>query len=157
MIKIRTKVLLSLFFSIILSSCSQPAIFSEYKSVDVKGWNKDSSCVFDVNIENTTMAYDVFVNVRNVGEYTHQNLWLFIKKMAPDSTITKDTISFFLADNRGKWLGSGIGSVYEMPVLYQQKLIFSSPGKYHYEIFQGMRDTFLLGISDIGLRIEKAE
>ncbi len=157
MIKIRTKGLISLVFSVIFASCSQPPVFSEYKSVDVKGWNKDSSCVFDVNIENASILYDIFVNVRNVGEYPHQNLWLFIQKMAPDSTITKDTINFFLADNRGKWLGSGIGSVYEMPVLYQQKLKFPSLGKYHYEIFQGMRDTLLLGISDIGLRIEKAE
>lgn len=143
--------------SIVLASCTQSAVFSEYKTVDVKGWDKDSSCVFDVNIENATFAYDVFVNVRNVGEYPHQNLWLFIQKMAPDSTITNDTINFFLADNRGKWLGAGIGSVYEMPVLYQQKLKFPSAGKYHFEIFQGMRDSLLLGISDIGLRIDKAE
>ncbi len=157
MIKIRNKSLIILLISIVLASCTQSAIFSEYKNVDVKGWNKDSSCVFDVNIENATILYDVFVNVRNVGEYPHQNLWLFIQKMAPDSTITNDTINFFLADNRGKWLGSGIGSVYEMPVLYQQKLRFSSTGKYRYEIFQGMRDSLLVGIKDIGLRIEKAK
>lgn len=157
MIKIKRKSLIILVFSVILASCSQPSIFSEYKSVDVKGWDKDSSCVFDVSIENATTVYDVFINVRNVGEYPHQNLWLFIQKTAPDSTISNDTINFFLADNRGKWLGSGIGSVFEMPVLYQQKLKFDGPGKYEYKIFQGMRDSMLIGISDIGLRIEKTE
>lgn len=157
MIKISSKILFLLVFTTILFSCTQSAIFSEYKSVDVKGWDKDSSFVFDVNIENVNISYDVFVNIRNVGEYPHQNLWLFIQKMDPDSTITQDTINFFLADNRGKWLGSGIGSIYEMPVLYQQKLKYSKPGTYHYKIFQGMRDSLLMGVSDIGLRIERAE
>ena len=66
-----------------------------------------------------------------------------------------DTINFYLADQRGKWLGSGVGSVFEMPVLYQQSIRFPKAGNYRYELSHGMRDSVLIGINDIGLRVEK--
>ena len=82
-------------------------------------------------------------------------MWLFLHKYTPDKLQTTDSIECYLADNRGKWLGSGVGSVYEMPVLYQQNIRFRTAGTYRYSIVQGMRDDILLGINDIGVRVEK--
>jgi gliding motility-associated lipoprotein GldH len=77
--------------------------------------------------------------------------------MSPDSVLIKDSIECYLADKRGKWLGTGIGSVLEMPVLYQQKVKFSKVGIYQYKIVHGMRDSVLIGINDIGMRVEKVK
>ena len=60
-----------------------------------------------------------------------------------------------MADKRGKWLGKGVGSIFEMPVLYQQNVKFKNVGNYQYKIVHGMRDTILLGINDVGMRVEK--
>jgi gliding motility-associated lipoprotein GldH len=100
-------------------------------------------------------AYDVYVNIRNRGDYPYQNLWLFLNKTTPDSLQSKDSIECYLADKRGKWLGTGIGSIKEMPVLYKQNVRFNKPGIYRYKIVQGMRDSILKGINDIGMRVEK--
>ena len=97
----------------------------------------------------------MYVNVRNRGGYPYQNLWLFLRKISPDKILTKDSIECYLADQRGKWLGSGIGSIMEMPVLYQQNVKFLKSGTYDYKIGHGMRDSILLGINDIGIRVEK--
>lgn len=145
------------FFSmlLVLSSCGGNDVFYQYETVPANGWHQDTAIHFDVNIADTVSRYNVYVNVRNRGEYPHQNLWLFIEQQSPDSTVLIDSINFYLADQRGKWLGSGVGSVFEMPVLYRQQIQFPDSGAYHFSFRQGMRDSVLLGLNDLGLRIEK--
>jgi gliding motility-associated lipoprotein GldH len=139
----------------LIVSCSHNDIYLQYFHVNEAGWNKDSICTFDIQVDDSTLIYNVYVNIRNRGEYPYQNMWLFLKKMSPDSVITKDTIEFYLANDHGKWLGSGVGSTYEMPVLYKQKIKFPRKGIYRYSIVHGMRDSVLSGINDVGMRVEK--
>lgn len=139
----------------LLNSCGEKDVFFQYEAVPAVGWHQDSAIHFNVSITDTSSLYNVYVNVRNRGEYPHQNLWLFIEQQSPDSTIFTDSINFYLADQRGKWLGTGIGSVFEMPVLYRQQVQFPDSGAYHFSFRQGMRDSILAGLNDLGLRIEK--
>jgi len=140
---------------LVLAGCTSNDVFFQYTAVNPKGWSKDSLYCFDIPITDTLSYYNLYVNIRNRGEYPYQNLWLFLNKISPDKTQKKDSIECYLADQRGKWLGSGIGSVLEMPVLYQQNVRFKQAGIYHYKIVHGMRDTVLMGINDIGMRVEK--
>ena len=151
----KNRLLLATFISLLTIACSSNDVFFQYKAVTPKGWNKDSLYTFDVKITDTVSAYNVYVNVRNRGEYPYQNLWLFLDKTSPDKIQVKDSVECYLADQRGKWLGSGIGSVMEMPILYQQNAHFKKAGIYHYKIVHGMRDSVLIGINDIGMRFEK--
>jgi len=151
----RNRLLLAIFVSLTFAACKNNDVFFQYKAVNAKGWNKDSLYTFDIQITDTTSTYNVYVNVRNRGEYPYQNLWLFLDKTSPDKVEMKDSIECYLADQRGKWLGSGIGSVMEMPILYQENVRFNKSGMYRYKIVHGMRDTTLTGINDIGMRIEK--
>ena len=145
-------IILICLFSI---ACTSNDVYFQYKTIDQKGWSKDSLCHFDFAITDTIANYNVYVNIRNKGEYPYQNLWLFLNKTTPDKVQVEDSIECYLADQRGKWLGSGIGDVHEMSVLYEQNVRFKNAGKYHYKIVHGMRDTLLTGINEIGLRIEK--
>ena len=144
-----------MLISLFALACTSNDVYFQYRSVNSKGCNKDSLYTFDIPINDTTATYNVYVNVRNRGEYPYQNLWLFLSKTNPDKIQTRDSIECYLADQRGKWLGSGIGSILEMPVIYQQNIRFKSVGTYHYKIVQGMRDSILTGINDIGMRVEK--
>jgi gliding motility-associated lipoprotein GldH len=112
-------------------------------------------CRYDVIIEDTSALYNVYINIRNNKNYPYQNLWLFLENQNPDSSIVKDSVECYLADQRGKWLGSGMGSIIEMPILYQQQVKFNQKGMYQFRIVQGMRDDVLQGISDVGVRVEK--
>ena len=141
--------------SLFAVACTSNDVYFQYKSITTKGWSKDSIYSFDIPISDTIALYNVYVNIRNRGEYPYQNLWLFLSKTTPDKIQSKDSIECYLADQRGKWLGSGIGSIMEMPVLYQQNVRFKSKGTYHYKIVHGMRDSILTGINDIGMRVEK--
>jgi gliding motility-associated lipoprotein GldH len=153
--KLKNKILALIVSVFLISSCQNNDVFFNYKSIPLQGWSKDSVYTFNVVVSDVSKAYNVYINVRNRGEYPHQNLWLFIHKISPDSIVSKDTINFYLADQRGKWLGSGVGASFEMPVIYQRNFHFPKTGKYSFGIVQGMRDSVLIGINDIGLRVEK--
>jgi gliding motility-associated lipoprotein GldH len=155
-VKIMNRCFCIIIISLFAVACTSNDVYFQYKSVTPKGWSKDSVYSFDIPISDTTVLYNVYVNVRNRGEYPYQNLWLFLSKTTPDTIQSKDSIECYLADQRGKWLGSGIGSIMEMPVLYQQNVRFKTKGTYHYKIVHGMRDSILIGINDIGMRVEKA-
>ncbi len=154
---LKIKLLLPVLLAIVAFSCTNNEIYFKYKNIPLQGWNKDSICTFEIPVTNTSVNYDVYIKIRNRGEYPHQNLWLFITKITPDSVVSKDTINFYLADQRGKWIGSGVGSVFEMPVIYQQNYHFPKVGKYTFEIAQGMRDSILIGINDVGMMVEKED
>ncbi|OIP82107.1 MAG: hypothetical protein AUK44_08545 [Porphyromonadaceae bacterium CG2_30_38_12] len=132
-------------------------MYFQYATLPENGWNKDSTLGFDFQIDDTAVSYNVTLNSRNTSDYPYQNLWLFLKQSQPDSIIKNDTINYYLADDYGKWLGSGIGSLYQMPVLWQQNMKFPKSGKYHIAIGHGMRDSILIGITEIGLKIEKVK
>jgi gliding motility-associated lipoprotein GldH len=153
--KTKNKIVILIFISLLVASCSGNDVFFSYKTINTSGWNKDSLIIFDIPVKDTSAVYNIYVNIRNRGEYPYQNLWMFLSRMSPDSLLTNDSIECYLADQRGKWLGSGIGSIMEMPVLYQQKIRFKKVGVYHYKIAHGMRDSILSGINDIGMRVEK--
>lgn len=149
--------LLLLLLPFLIVSCNGNDVFVGFKPIASKGWSKDSVYTFDVKILDTLATYNVYVNVRNKGDYPYQNLWIFVQKLSPDSVIVNDSIECYLADQRGKWLGRSAGSLFEMPILYQQNVHFSKVGNYHYTLLQGMRDTLLVGVNDIGMRVEKVE
>lgn len=149
--------LLIAFAALIFASCSKNEVYFKYQTVNETGWSKDSVYAFDINIEDPKSAYDFYINTRNRGEYPYQNLWLFINQIEKDSIVARDSINFYLADDFGKWLGSGVGPIYNMPVLYRQNFRFPKAGTYHYQIQHGMRDSMLIGINDVGIKIEKVE
>jgi gliding motility-associated lipoprotein GldH len=149
------KILLVLSTAFVLASCGDKTVFDESTVLNASGWNKDSAAVFTVPVEDVNGQYRLLINVRNSGDYKSQNLWLFISYQRPDKSIKKDTVECYLADNRGRWLGSGFGSLYEMPILYQAKMKFTQAGKYRFAIKHGMRDSLLTGINDIGLEVQQ--
>jgi len=151
----KNRFILAFVFSLLFVGCTSHDVYFQYSPISTNGWSKDTSYVFRIPITDTVATYNVYINVRNRGEYPYQNLWLFLREVTPDTIRTKDSVECYLADQRGKWLGKGIGSIMEMPILYLQNVKFSKPGTYRYDIVQGMRDSLLLGINDIGMRVEK--
>jgi len=132
--------------SLLLTACGNSTLYSTYQSVDMTGWSMDSVVTFQVPVTDTTNAYDVILHVGHTDGYPYQNMWLFVNDGAKT-----DTIEFYLANERGQWLGNG-HSVIDMPVLYREQHVFTD-GLYTIRIQQAMRDILLPGISDIGVEI----
>ncbi len=141
----------------VISSCDRYVVFDQYVTIPGGGWNMDSMAVFKVDIESTEQAYDVVLNVRNRSDYPNSNLWLFVDVISPGGIVVQDKIDCTLADDNGKWVGSGWGSLYHVKVPYQKGVRFAEKGQYTFRIIQGMREEDLHGIYNIGLRLEEVK
>ncbi|MCQ2344917.1 MAG: gliding motility lipoprotein GldH [Paludibacteraceae bacterium] len=138
----------------ILASCGRGVIYEESQSVDRNGWRIDSVKRFEFEVQDTTQFYNISILVRNTGDYEYQNLWFFIESVRPDMVYSSDTAQLFLADDFGRWIGSGIGSIYSALYEYKDSVKFGQKGKYLLNIRHGMRTDSLTGITDIGVKIK---
>lgn len=68
-----------------------------------------------------------------------------------------DTAQMILADPKGRWLGKGIGDLYDYQFRFKSGKIFPEKGKYELLIEQAMRDQVLPDITDIGITIKKMD
>ena len=64
------------------------------------------------------------------------------------------TFHLHLSDSKGKWLGEGLGDIWDIQIPWKMGVRFPVAGKYLVEYEQGMRVDALPGIMDLGLRIE---
>jgi gliding motility-associated lipoprotein GldH len=153
-IQMKNKLLISTFFLVLFASCVNNDIYFHSYTIPAEGWDKNQSYSFDIEIEDIDASYNVLVNVRNNAGYPYQNLWLFSLETI-DGVQKGDSIDFYLADERGKWLGRGAGDIREMAVFFREGIRFEHAGTYKIQLWQGMRDDVLAGVNDVGVRVEK--
>jgi gliding motility-associated lipoprotein GldH len=138
-----------------IAACTSPAIVEDYVSVDTEGWHRDSAAVVAFEIEGLDEALNMGIYVRNNAMYPFRNLYLFTELTAPSGKVARDTINCILANNRGEWLGTGMGSLKTSLHKYQLGVELPEDGEYVLKIFQGMRVEKLEGVEDVGLLIER--
>lgn len=139
----------------LLVSCSSGVLFDQTANVAGR-WYKDNPKDFDVPVPDSLATYDFYLNVRHNTDYRYSNLYLFLQTRFPNGHLTRDTLQLILADNAGKWLGKGWGSVKEDQILLKRNLRFPMKGNYEFTIWQAMRADTLKGIRNIGLRIVRS-
>ena len=140
-----------------VTSCDPSRVFEDNIRIPDGVWEQDNIIRFDLMVEDTISAYNLYVNVRNTSLYPMSNLYLFITTTAPSGHSILDTVEVILADERGKWLGSGLGDIWDLQQAYKQNIRFAQSGKYAFEYEQAMRVERLPFILDVGLRVEKAD
>jgi len=150
----KAKTLIIILSSILFASCTKGVIFSEFKDVSPIAWDKDSAVTFSFHIADTLHPCNVLLHLRHQDNYPYQNMWFFLTSISPDGISKSDTIEFFLADDRGRWLGNGRNGHISMPVLYEQNYLFPDTGIYSLSIRHGMRTGQLRGVTQVGLELQ---
>ena len=140
----------------ILSSCvNKNVIFDESVVISNAAWNNQDFPYFDVNVEDTTSAYNFYLNIRHLENYRYSNFYMFLHTTFPDGNQTHDTIELVLSYPDGRWIGKGSGSMRDNNILLNDNLHFPLKGNYRFEIEQAMREDVLDGIVDVGVCFEK--
>ncbi|MDR1171032.1 MAG: gliding motility lipoprotein GldH [Bacteroidales bacterium] len=152
-----TKILFLALLAVVgLCACDPDKIYESNVNIPADGWSRTEHARFEVEITDTVSPCNVYINVRNSSKYKYMELWLFVDVHSPSGALERDTTRIMLADHRGKWLGNGLGDKFDTRMFLRKNVRFPVTGKYVFEYEQGSRDEPLIGIDDIGLRIEKA-
>ncbi len=137
-------------------SCDNKQIYEQNTDIPDGIWNRANKIKFIVDIKDTINPHNLYVNIRNAGEYPFRNIYLFITTSSK-GVVVKDTFEGILADEKGKWLGSGLGDLWDNRLQYKKNIRFPHAGTYVFEYEQAMRNENLPLIMDVGLRIENAK
>jgi gliding motility-associated lipoprotein GldH len=140
-----------------LMSCDPGRIYEANNDIPDGEWVAANKIRFEFDVTDTITPCNVYINVRNQGDYPFSNLYLFLRTYFPDEHFSTDTLQCILANDNGHWHGSGLGDLFYNRFLFMKNIRFLQSGKYVFEMQQAMRTDPLYGIADVGIRIEKAE
>ena len=143
----------TLFFS----SCNKNVVFSEYKTFKNYDWAAKDKAVFDLEIKDTQTLNNIYLMVRHAESYQYNNLFVFVTTKYPDGKVLTDTMEVILANEKGEWLGSGSGDIFDFKVPVKKNVRFPLAGKYQFIFEQGMRVDPLPMVMDFGFEIEKSK
>lgn len=139
----------------LMPSCNKAVYYAAERDVDEQGWNMNDALNFDVTVDDTLQIFDFYIDVRNSVHYDKANTFFFINTTFPDGSVAYDTLECPLADIQGHWLGKRTGRYVDGRFVFRRHVIFPRSGDYHFAITHGMRDTNVVGLKSVGLRIER--
>ena len=149
---------LTLFsFILLLTSCDQNVVFEDNVKLPDNRWEIKNIVTLSTEIKDTINPHNIYINVRNAGGYQFSNLFVFLTTQTPAGTAARDTVELTLADASGKWLGEGLGDIWDNRLLFKSNFKFPQTGNYTFMLEQAMRVDPLPQIMDVGIRIEKAQ
>jgi gliding motility-associated lipoprotein GldH len=134
--------------------CGEPPLFAESEDVDPNGWSGEDALSFQWEVSDTLQRQDVILDLRHAQGYPFSNLYLFLTYEFPNGKTRTDTVACTLADELGRWRGSGFGDLVDQRFLLQSQVAFPLSGSYHVKIAHGMREDPLTGLANVGLRLE---
>ncbi|MEO9570529.1 MAG: gliding motility lipoprotein GldH [Polaribacter sp.] len=154
--------LIILFSLFLILSCNDKIDFNAYKSIDNKGWKANEKILFEFDVKDTLSPKNLFINIRNNNYYQYSNLYIITELIFPNETKVIDTLQYEMADETGKFLGTGFPEIKENKLFYKEKKTFPNSGKYMFNVRHAMRKNgdvkpieFLKGIQEVGFSIEK--
>ena len=151
----------NIFFGLILlalTGCGNGnTIIDKNDDVENRNWTYVNKFRDEVAIDDPNASYNIYINLRVTGDYKYSNIFILLTQAGPDKKSTTSRFELKLADKDGAWLGKGSGNLYsfQQPVITGYK--FPAKATYTFYIEQNMRDNPLREVSDVGLRVEKAE
>jgi|SRR5690554_4745964 len=154
-------VVFAAFSIMFLSACADKNyVFDQNIEIPNARWIVSDRAILKVNITDTISQHNFYINVRNTEAYPYRNLYVFVTTVFPNEKSSRDTVGIVLADASGRWLGSGNGFLSSSQhltntIMYQYNKRFPIAGEYIFEIEQAMREDTLVGVQNIGLKIEK--
>jgi len=157
------RVILSTVVVILLVSCEDSIVKTDFKATNNGSWNKDNIVEFSFSELDTLQKHHIYLNVRNDNTFPYSNLFLIAELDYPNGETVTDTLEFMMAQPDGTWLGKGYGSLKENKLWYKENIVFPSSGVYTLRLSHAMRKNGnvdgvinLDGITDVGYEIVKS-
>ncbi len=153
-------VLVMAVISLLLNSCmnaDKGVVIDHNVEITDLNWPYVDKIKIDVKVDDPSVFYNVYFNLRVSSDYKYSNLFVLIHQTGPDKKTKSIRQEYTLANPDGEWLGRGSGNLYSYQLPSALRYKFPAKGIYHYVIEQNMRDNPLRQVSDVGLRVEKAE
>jgi len=152
------KKILPLLAVVLLASCGKNVVLDELYTFGDSRWHMDSVVTVVWEPEQSEDPVFMSMYIRHSTEYPYNNLFLFRSIESTQGVEYTDTVNVALADPLGVWNGSGMSNLKTLEIPIGQGAVrFRDDERYTLKITQGMRDTVLYGIQDVGVQFEQVK
>lgn len=141
-----------------ISGCLPSPFYQKQEAIPNNAWNFNYRPLFKFEITDSTARYYPFIILQHTQAYPYSNMWVWLYIKTPgDSVIKKERLNLTLAAPDGRWLGRGLGAIYEerIPVNLGDSVHLKKTGTYEIAIEQNMRKNPLPEVMHVGLRVQK--
>ena len=145
----------SVMVMLIFSACDRNVVFEENVKLPENRWAANNVVVLKADIQDTVSPHNLYINLRNAGGYQFSNIFMFFTTTTPSGKTERDTVELTLADASGKWLGDGMGDIWDNRQLFKKDFRFPEAGQYTFRLEQAMRIDPLPQVMDVGVRVER--
>ena len=139
--------------------CLSEARFHSFRSISPSGWNKQDTLLFHFVPDSLMPAQrlQAHIDLRYRNDFPYKQVYLIVHHRYHDSqnqisTLT-DTVCLTLADSTGLLMKEGGNSRFQQSVP-TRAVVDCRGGYWEVAIVHGMKDDKLIGLSELGLRIE---
>ena len=140
-----------------LWSCSlnEEHIFEAKKDFESQQWLHDSLAVFDFEITEPNLNYDIYFTLRSLSSYQYCNLYTTYKLQNADGKVLQANMqeSILVDCKTGQPLGKGVGDLFDHQQLTISNYKFEKGGKYRLSFGQYMRQDTLANIVSVGTKV----
>ena len=153
------KIIFPFVLALLLSSCLSSPYYQKEYSIPGNKWGYGFQPSFNFEVTDTTALYSLQFLIRHTDAYPYANIWLMVYTKKPgDTTFEKTRIEIPLAEPSGKWLGRGMGEVWEhrMPISHEgDTVMLRKKGMWEIKFGHNMRMDPLPEVLQVGLRVQK--
>lgn len=144
---------------LLCSFCNDHTLHTAQTKLVGKTWERQAACSFDVAIQDTSQAYDVYLELQYMPDYPYQNLYIQYQLQDSEDPIANTALTNHLLfdPHTGKSLGQGWGEKKCLKLPLITNYHFKKPGHYSLALVQFMRTEQLPGIARVGIRVCKSQ
>lgn len=141
------------------TACQSNIVYHSYQPVSPDGWDKSDTLVYALPASVSAGKYEAEIDIRYRESYPYRDIWLGVSHNMQDTLIyTTDTLQLFLTDESGRRKGNSPAGLYQCNLPYKASFPIRMEGNTRtFRIVHIMTDRPLKGISDVGIRLRKAE
>ena len=138
-----------------LLSCAEGEVYYRFQHIDKGRWYRDSTIQFHMDSLKLQAEerYNVSIELSTNGAYPYRDIWIQVTHNMTDTILQNDTLHFRIADDYGRWLGSGLGGLNQLSQPLFRSLPLDTTSHHVIKLRQMMDADPLRGIEKIGIKV----
>jgi gliding motility-associated lipoprotein GldH len=137
-------------------SCTEQPFFEKVYSFKDNEWTQRVKPSFTVDVQDIEKEYNFIVTLRTTTDYKYSNLWIFMNTVTPDGKKAREPFQIHITNTDGSWAGIKTGTIVEHPLQFSKRKL-PKKGKYTFTLEQGITESKIDEVLDIGLRVQEAK
>lgn len=145
-----------LFIAGMFFSCTEQPYYDKVYSFKNKVWSQRVKPSFTVDIKDINKSYNFIITLRTTTDYKFSNLWVFLNTTTPDGIKAREPFQIIITNPDGSWVGSKTGTIVENYLPFKKRKL-PLKGKYTFTLEQGITDSEIGEVLDIGFSVMEAK